>query len=443
MEKNAQKRGPLTKLRELINVPGEKAMGLFSPQFVELMNLLREIDDEVRDKATNLKNLIKLAKTNFNRREYMVAVYFLGQFHEQIELINNEFSKLSSAVDAKHHEFLFSDIEPENIDYLVRKLGPKFERPKSSSSRAYISKNASFSDWWYNITSDRGRALSVWEKAFPKQAKELKNQISGMISKSESILDFLLDTLKTLASFRAQRKLEDYLKTSEKFKSKYLSYNSAFATFYNTHIKAFVSAQQALMDKKESTELLKPEQPLKSKFVGEKIEKPITPLPPKKPEDIRFPEHPAKKETPSQELYEIGKQLLQQEPKLEKEPSTEQDIGSTLLSPPLIEKPKSKTRIPTSLLMHLPTHREESVKPEEESLLEHFPTYKEEIEELEKSPTTMRSPASPPIKDKPIQVSKAKLYQNFIEKLNKAADIRDIDSITSDKLLQISNSIEE
>src|SRR5579885_1051163 len=130
MDKIAQKRGPLTKLRETINAPTEKLMGVFSPEFIQLMDKLRDIDDAVRDEASGLKDLLKLAKTNFNRREYMTTISYLGQFHEKIETINNKFKELGKEVKIVHHGFLFGDMEPENIDYLKTKLGPRFEKRK-------------------------------------------------------------------------------------------------------------------------------------------------------------------------------------------------------------------------------------------------------------------------------------------------------------------------
>lgn len=249
MEKTAQKRGPLTKLREMINVPTEKLMGAFSPQFIELMDNLRDTDDNIREQAKDLKSMVKLAKTNFNRREYMVSVSYLGQFQEKMETIYNELSKLGTAADVKHHEFLFGDLDPEHIKYLTEKMGPKFTKyPAPLSRKAEIEKEAGITDWWHNITTDRGKALASWEKKFPKESKELKRQIANMISKSEGLLTVLLSSLKVMASFRATRRLEDYLKEAAKFKQKYRAYHSLFATFYNTYIKKFVDMQKAQME---------------------------------------------------------------------------------------------------------------------------------------------------------------------------------------------------
>ena len=254
MDKVAQKRGPLTKLREKINVPTEKLMGAFSPQFIELMDQLRDVDDQIREYANDLKQLLKQAKTNYNRREYMSAIAYLGRFYDQIQAIDFELSKLKTAVDVKHHEFLFTDIDPEHIQYLTQMLGPKIKKPIAKlpiKSKASLESTAGLADWWHNLTSDRGRALSAWEKRFPKEAKELKRQTGNLLVKSEALLSNLLSTLATLATQRATRHLEEYLDTAAKFKQKYKAYNDLFTSFYNTYVRKFVELQQQEQEKKE------------------------------------------------------------------------------------------------------------------------------------------------------------------------------------------------
>lgn len=258
MDKFAQRRGKLQQFNENLNplnLPG-KIMEAYSPELQALMEVLRETDDNIReiadpegDKSNTLKDLLKVAKTNFNRREYMTTIAFLGKFHDKLELIDKEISKLQNSVDAKHYEFLFGDIDPSHIDYLTNGLGEKFNKylktPTGLLTTATIDKEAGVTDWWHNITSDRGKALSAWEKRFPQYVKDLKNQTNLMINKSESLLNFLLTSLKVMNSFRNGRKLEDYIKVAKKLQEKFKGYNVAFLQFYNKYVKELIKYQKS------------------------------------------------------------------------------------------------------------------------------------------------------------------------------------------------------
>lgn len=287
MDKIAQRRNWLNKLREKTNIGG-KAMEVFSPTFLELMENLRTIDDEIREQAVDLKDILKTAKTNFNRREYMTAIAFLGRFHEKVEIIDNELSKLHGTVDKHHQEFLYGDVDPEHVDYITNKLSPRFEaKPNSKTAeleRASLNKEAGLSDWWHNIHSDRGRTLSAWEKRFPRYAKELKTHTAQMINKSEAYLNGLLLTFKLLNTLRSTRKLEEYLKVSSKLREKYKSYNAAFTTFYNSQIKKFIDYQKAINRQVEIPGLTSSE-------VAKKVEKQLAPTISPESEEI-VPEKP-------------------------------------------------------------------------------------------------------------------------------------------------------
>src|SRR5665213_1986040 len=111
MDKLSQRRGKLDKFKE--NLHPSKLVETFSPEFTELMEKLRESDDKVREIAMGegegeegktLKDLLKVAKTNFNRKEYMTAISFLGRFHDRLEVIDQELSSLENAADMKHYE---------------------------------------------------------------------------------------------------------------------------------------------------------------------------------------------------------------------------------------------------------------------------------------------------------------------------------------------------
>jgi hypothetical protein len=266
-DKTAQKRKWLNKKREQIGFGG-KAMEAFSPELFQIMDKLRTVDDSVRDIAggkedngKTFKDLLRVAETNLKRREYMTAIAYLGRFHERMELINNGLVSVIKEVDNVHHRFLFQDVDPTEIDYITKHLGPRLEKSKSKAKEndgdkkavleSELVAEAGVKDWLHNIFTDRGRTLAGWEKRFPKYARELKAHTSSMLSRSQSLFDSLLTTLKQLDSFRATRKLEEYLQTAARWIERFRAYNTAFITYYNGQVKRFMEFQKLVEPEKK------------------------------------------------------------------------------------------------------------------------------------------------------------------------------------------------
>lgn len=256
MDKTAQKRqiGLLNKLREDTDIPG-KLTEKVSPEFASLMEKLRTIDNEVRELAISdenggtLKSLLKVAKSNFNRREYVNTVIYLGKFHEKLQEIKDKFGSLQKDLTKAHNEFLFGDLDPDQKDFLMKKMPGKFA-PKSKEKKAsyadLIVKEAGVSDIWHNMTTERGKALKAWEKRFPQFAKTLKKETEKMINRSEVMFQVLTSTLKTLAAERANRRLEEYVKNAEGFSKKYEQYDDFFNEYYNSNVSRLIETQKSI-----------------------------------------------------------------------------------------------------------------------------------------------------------------------------------------------------
>ena len=203
--REAQRRGKWQEFSEWA-APVGKAMEHFSPEFQEIMGLLRAVDTNVRSIATGeepaeltseepdkkdknsaeeepqeasgivepgktLKDLIRVAEANFKRREYMIAISYLGRFHERAAAINNEFAKLNKSVDAIHNKFLFEGIDPEQVKYITKNLAPRFRKdpaamksklmellgkePKNAAVENAIIAEAGIVDWWRGLGDDR------------------------------------------------------------------------------------------------------------------------------------------------------------------------------------------------------------------------------------------------------------------------------------------------
>lgn len=269
MQKTAQKRSILNKLKEMSNVSGIAAEKFFNPEFERVMNSLRATDDKIRAVATgkeiegqdpgdsiSLKELIKGAKSNLNRREYMTAIAFLGRFHKKLYEMSQSIDNLNTDVDQVHHDFLFKDLDEDQRKHLSEM------KSRFAVARGYkLVSQAGIMDFLHNMSSERGRALAAWEKRYPKQVSKLKKDIANLISKSESILSNTLSALKEMATARATRKVDDYVKSAAKLTSLYNSYDKVFRDNYEANVKGFLEKQEFLSPSKkvENTEIEKQE----------------------------------------------------------------------------------------------------------------------------------------------------------------------------------------
>jgi hypothetical protein len=267
MQKTAQQRGFLNKLREMTNVSGIAAENFFNPQFKEVMENLREIDANIRAITTgqeidgadpdpgnsgdsrSLKDLLKSAKSNFNRREYMTAVAELGNFHKKFFDINQQITKLHNKVNEVHHQFLFRDMD-EGRKQQLHDLKTRF----ASEQQAQLVKEAGVMDFFYNIGTKRGRALAFYEKRYPKEVNRLKKDTSNLLAKSEVMLAQLLTSLKEMAGARAVRNVDKYISAADRVTKGYGSYDQLFRDYYNNNVKGFLEKVELVTPTKKIDE---------------------------------------------------------------------------------------------------------------------------------------------------------------------------------------------
>lgn len=269
MQKTAQKRSILNKLREMTNVSGIAAEKFFNPEFQRVMESLREKDDQIRSLVAGeaigmgdpgndsiaLKDLLKSSKSNLNRREYMSAIADLGRFHKKLFDVVQEISKLSFDVDQVHHEFLFKDLDDEKKQHL-HDLKSRF----AHNRRMEMIKEASVMDFFYNIGTKRGRALAAWEKRYPKQVGKLKKDTAVLQSRSEALLQQVLSALKEMASARSTRNVDAYTKAADKITKSYQGYDKSFRDYYTANVKGFLEKVELIsptekLDKKQTKEM--------------------------------------------------------------------------------------------------------------------------------------------------------------------------------------------
>lgn len=246
MDKIAQKRY-LSKLREMTNISGARAEEFFSPQFKDVMDKLREIDDNVRSIISgqaidqgdpgpdpySAKKLLQDAKMFLNRREYMRAVTSLGEFHKHLAEVVQQINQLDDKVNEVHHQFLFPD-EDKDHRQLLRSL-----KERLAAEQAQLRKEASISDFLHNLINPRGKAMAFYEKRYPRQVAQLKRDATTLLAKSEALLSQILAQLKEMAAARATRNVDKYVSAAGKIKKGYESYHKLFQTFYNDNVKQY------------------------------------------------------------------------------------------------------------------------------------------------------------------------------------------------------------
>jgi Predicted membrane protein len=257
MQKTAQKRSVLNKLREMTNVSGIAAEKFFNPEFKKVMESLRAKDDEIRSIVSgedigegsagsdpmSAKSILKSARSNFNRREYMSSIADLSRFHKKAIDVVMVIRSLNKDVDAVHHEFLYKDLPEDKIKHL-NDLKQRF-----AATQAQLIKEAGIADFLVNIGTKRGRALALWEKRYPEKTKKLKNSIESLLKDSDTFLDKLLLHLKEMASARSTRNVDVYVGKANDILSSYSKYDNSFKNQYNTVLKPFLAEVEFLTPK--------------------------------------------------------------------------------------------------------------------------------------------------------------------------------------------------
>lgn len=247
MEKTAQKRSLLNRLHEMANVPARSAEEFFKPELKRVMKTLSDADDMVRsilagDKVGNAlpedkvsaKSLLKEAKSFVNRREYMSAIANLGRFHKKMSDAADVLKNLNLNVDALHHKFLFEKLPSDQRRHL------QGLRERLGQQQNNLAKEAGIMDFFYNIGTQRGRALAAWEKRYPKEVGPIRDGALSQLDNANSVLDQVLALLKQMAGYRAARRIDNYLDTAKEVVSivnRYDNGKNGFRSFYTDVVK--------------------------------------------------------------------------------------------------------------------------------------------------------------------------------------------------------------
>lgn len=302
-------RGALNWLREKINMPGSYIEGFFKPELDRVMTSLKELDDRIRSVLTgkkignaeapsdgvSAKDVLKRARTNFNRREYMAGVADLGLFHYKIADIAQDINKFFVDVNKIHHKFLFEGLPEEYKENLQILREHMDNMQRKASSADYFIKEAGIMDFFYNIGTKRGRSLAAWEKKYPKQTKDLREGGDRLINEAQKLLDNTIINLKQMATARATRRPDEYMDIAQKIKSDFDRFDGGdkgFRAYYNNAIMPWLK----IKDEIEASEVKKappvetPSGPVPGKVeLGHESVTPVPGTPPVTPSSTTAP----------------------------------------------------------------------------------------------------------------------------------------------------------
>jgi len=260
MDKNAQNRSLLNKLREHANITGKILEGI-NPKFHKMMEDLRATDEKVRGYAEPAKELVKSARSLINRRDYLSAATNMSMFHERCRYIAAELERFISAIDKDSYEVLLNQFDEEQKERIFGYDPNKAVNLNEVSFAddlevlASLEKKAGLADWWHNLTNERAVAMKALEKRFSISfLKDLKKNSETMFNESLKFLQFLLLTFKKLATALAKRKPSQYIDTAKEFGKRFANYHNAFVKFYDKNITPLKEQHQKMLDEKKQQE---------------------------------------------------------------------------------------------------------------------------------------------------------------------------------------------
>lgn len=260
----------LNRLRELANVPAEKLTGFFKPEHERVMNALRQLDDRVRAEITgttigefspatgikqSAKDLLKSARKNFARNEFMTGISELAAFHQKMFEIVKEINKFQIDVNKIHHKFLFEGMDEDKVN----RMRAHMERKADLQMAELMTKEAGVMDFFHNLLSPRGRALSAWVKKYPKETKELREGGAKLVEQGQALFDSTLAILKNMGTARATRRPDEYMDQANKLKAEFAKFDGGdkgFTHYYHNVVMPFIKNKDE-MDKLQKEQAAK------------------------------------------------------------------------------------------------------------------------------------------------------------------------------------------
>jgi hypothetical protein len=261
MDKTAQRRGILNKIREKANIPKSYLERYFQPELKKAMEAIIAVDNKVRAELTgsviekvhpedkiSAKELIKSARSHFNRREYMPGIADLAHFRKKMVLVSQAINSLKDdtlGIDFEkvHHKYLFDEFPDESLEQLKQHVQLKAEDESN-----IIIKEAGIFDTVHNVVTEKGRSLSRWERQNQKATEKLRKDGMKLIDAAQGLLSEVISDLKTMAHHRAVREPQQYVETAKNIVTKFSKqFDAPFTTYYSTIVEPRIQQHEKIM----------------------------------------------------------------------------------------------------------------------------------------------------------------------------------------------------
>jgi hypothetical protein len=270
MDKMAQRRGIFNQLREKANMPGKYLEGFFRPELDRVMKSLTNLDDRIRadlsgekigeaaapEDKVSAKDLVKRARTNFNRREYVAGIVDLGHFHKKMADVAKSILEFETIdLDSIHTKFLFNGLPKDYENKLQTFREYMAGKTASSNVSDELIKEAGIMDFFANIATKRGRSLMAWEKKYPKKTKALREGGMQLVEVAQDLLDNTLTNLKEMATARATRRPDAYVEVAKRIVADYNKFDKGpkgFSSYYTTVLVPFLKTKDEIEAKEKA-----------------------------------------------------------------------------------------------------------------------------------------------------------------------------------------------
>lgn len=259
MDKEAQQRSFFSKVRDTLNIGG-RILEEVNIEFATIMGKLRESDADIREKATDLKQLATNAVKLVRARHYMDVAVNVSAFHERVRFIAAKMERFNSSVDLRHYSYLLDQL-PEQEKEKLFSYDPSKKITLDAEAADYsfaLTKQAAFTDWFFQAenaepNSKQNTAMKSLENRFKiPLLKNLKAQSISMTERTYQFYKYMLLTFKKLGWAVATRKVDKYVEISNDFIRKFAEYHNHFVKYYETNILPLKQQQDKMKADQEA-----------------------------------------------------------------------------------------------------------------------------------------------------------------------------------------------
>jgi HEPN domain-containing protein len=272
--KIAQRRSVLHKLHETLNVPRRLHEALDQNIFGPQMELLKRVDDEIREIALgeggpSLKELLKSAKRSLKEKKYPDALYYAKQIDQIVAKMVAAAANLTVYRDEQIDDlFGQSDIGYQEVAQAFEKTAGILDM---------------FSGW------SRNRTARLIEKMYRNKVRKMRLAVEGAVSGADSLVNNVLRTLKNMGTARASGDVSAYLEGLSNIGKWQEQFSTRVDSVYQEHIGPMVARIQEQQAAPVTTGVPAPTEAAEPEAAEPETAEPEAAEPEKTKEDVKPP----------------------------------------------------------------------------------------------------------------------------------------------------------